>query len=56
MFFVIHPSKNTSLKMAKIGGRNMYEAYEVYSVINSHIFTYALVGFILIINHNSAWS
>jgi len=26
------------LKTATIGGRNMYEPYDVYSVINAHIF------------------
>jgi len=26
MFYVIHPSKNTSLKMVIISGWNMYEA------------------------------
>ena len=48
MLFVIFPSKKTSLKMAIIGGRNMWEAYDVCSLINSHIL-YTLVGFILII-------
>jgi len=38
MLFVIHPSKNTSLKMATIGGRNILEAYDVYDVTNLHIF------------------
>ena len=38
IFFVIYPSKNTSLKMATIGVRNMSEANDVYIVINSHIF------------------
>jgi len=38
MLFATYPSKNTSLKTATIGGRNIYEAYDVHSVINSHIF------------------
>jgi len=37
MFFVIYQTKNASLKMAAIGARNM-EAYDVYTVTNSHIF------------------
>jgi len=38
MLFAICPSKNTSLKMATIGGQNIWEAIDVYSVINSRIF------------------
>ena len=37
IFFVIYHSKNTSLERAAIGARNM-EAYDVYTVTNSHIF------------------
>jgi len=38
VFFVLYPSQNTSLKMVTKGGRNKQEAYNVYSVIKSHIF------------------
>jgi len=37
MFFVIHLSKNITLKMSSIGGLDMCEAC-IYSVINSHVF------------------
>jgi hypothetical protein len=41
-----------SLKMAPIGDWNTQEDYDVSSVI-IHISAYALVGFILVINHKS---
>ena len=36
--FLMHPLKNTSLKIATIDGRNMWEVNDVYSVTNTHIF------------------
>ena len=38
IFFLKYPLKNLSLTKAKIGGRNIYKAYNGYSVINSRIF------------------
>jgi hypothetical protein len=38
MLLATYPSENTSLKIATKGGQNIYEAYDFYSVINSHIF------------------
>ena len=37
--FITYPSHNTSLKMATKGDWCMYEVYNIYNVINSHIFT-----------------
>jgi len=46
MFYVIHPSKNTSLKMTTIKWLKHVGGYAVYNAMNLHITIYALVGFV----------
>ena len=44
-FFVIYPSKNTSLKMTTIGGRNMWGA-ALFILQQIYISVYAFVSFV----------